>query len=171
MRQLRQLANYFSQLNDLKVWRTVLPVVYPADDEVASAGIMAMGEEVTAVKLKFNAHVLPATGLHFQFCPAIRIADLRRFNDETQTPEKHAKEKDDSHFIGGLEQVAGQVHRRAEQRAVRIDAPWDKRAKRGHGEEYCQHGDRNAFHAVERRRKNGNPGLRRRERGSWSRNV
>ena len=93
-----------------------------------------MGEEVTAVKLKLNTHILPASGLHFQFCPAIRVADLRRFNDETQAPEKHAKEKDHSHFIGGLEQEAGQVHRRAEQRAVRIDAPRDKRAKRGYRE-------------------------------------
>ena len=50
-----------------------------------------MGEEVTALMLKLNAHILPASGFHFQFCPAIRVADLRRFNDETQTPEKHAK--------------------------------------------------------------------------------
>ena len=50
-----------------------------------------MGEEVTALMLKLNAHILPAPGFHFQFCPAIRVADLRRSNDETQTPEKHAK--------------------------------------------------------------------------------
>ena len=76
MRQLRKLANYFSQLNDLKVWRTVLPVVYPADDEVAAAGIMAMGEEVTALMLKLNAHILPASGFHFQFCAAINEREL-----------------------------------------------------------------------------------------------
>ena len=160
MGQLRQPANYFPQLYDLQVGRAALPVVYPADDEVAAAGIMTMGEEVPAVKLKLNAHVLPASGLHFQFCPAIRIADLRRFNDESQTPEKHAKEKDHSHFIRGLEQEAGQIQRCAEQRAVRIDAPWDKRAKRGHREKYCQHGNRNALHSMERRRKDGDAGLR-----------
>ena len=107
-----------------------------------------MGEEVTAVKLKLNAHILPASGFHFQFCPAIRVADLRRFNDETQTPEKHAKQKHHSHFICRFEQEAGQVHGRAEQRPVRIDAPGDKRAQRGHGEEYCQHGNRNALHSM-----------------------
>ena len=65
MRQLRQPTHYFPQLYDLQVGRTALPVVYPADDEVAAAGIMTMGEEVTAVKLKLNAHVLPASGFHF----------------------------------------------------------------------------------------------------------
>src|SRR6478609_3173290 len=115
MRQLRQLAHYFPQLYNLQVGRTVLPVVYPADDEISAARIMTMGEEVTAVKLKLNTHILPASGLHFQFCPAIRIADLRRFNDETQAPEKHAKQKHHSHFIRRFEQKAGQVQRRAEQ--------------------------------------------------------
>src|ERR1043166_3175191 len=91
MRQLRQPANYFPQLYDLQVGRAALPVVYPADDEVSAARIMAMGEEVTAVKLKLNAHILPASGFHFQFCAAIRVADLGRFNDETQAPEKHAE--------------------------------------------------------------------------------
>ena len=63
MRQLRQPANYFPQLYHLQVRRTALPVMYPADDEVSAAGIMTMGEEVTAVKLKLNAHILPASGL------------------------------------------------------------------------------------------------------------
>ena len=88
-----------------------------------------MGGEVSAVKLKLNAHILPASGFHFQFCPAIRVADLRRFNDEAQAPEKHAKQKHDTHFIGGLKQEAGQGHWRAEQRSVRIDAAGNKRAK------------------------------------------
>ena len=65
MRQLRQPADYFPQLYHPQVGRTALPVVYPADDEVAAAGIMAMGEEVTALKLKLNAHILPASGFHF----------------------------------------------------------------------------------------------------------
>src|SRR3954454_23806784 len=107
MRQLRQPANYFPQLYHLQVGRTALPVVYPTDDEVAAVRIMAMGEEMTAIKLKLNAHILPASGFHFQFCPTIGIADLRRFNDETQPPEKHAKQKHDSHFIGGFKQEAG----------------------------------------------------------------
>jgi hypothetical protein len=91
MRQLRQLANYFPQLYDLQVGRTALPVVYPADDDVTAARIMTMGEKVAALVLKLNAHILPAPGFHFQFCPAIRVANLRRFDDETQAPEKHAK--------------------------------------------------------------------------------
>ena len=65
MRQLRQPANYFPQLYDLQVGRTALPVVYPADDEISAARIMAMGEEVAAVKLKLNAHILPASGFYF----------------------------------------------------------------------------------------------------------
>lgn len=158
MRRVRQPANYFPQLYDLQVGRTALPVVYPADDKVAAAGIMTMSEEVAAVKLKLNAHVLPAPGLHFQFCAAIRVADLRRLNDETQAPEKHAEKKHHSHFIRGLEQEAGQIHGRTEQRAIRIDAPWNKRAQRGHGEKYCQHGNRDALHSVERRRKYGDAG-------------
>ena len=129
MRQLGQPANYFPQLYNPQVGRTAFPVVYPADDEVTAIRIMTMGEEVAAVQLKFNAHILPASGFHLQFCAAIRVADLRRFNDETQTPEKHAKQKYDSHFIGGLKQEAGKVHGRAEQRSIRIDAPRDKRAK------------------------------------------
>jgi hypothetical protein len=107
MRQLRQPANYLPQLYHAQVGRTALPIVYPADDEVAAVGIMPMGEEVTAVKLKLNAHILPAPGFHFQFCAAIRVSNLGRFNDETQTPEKHAKQQDDSHFIRGLKQEAG----------------------------------------------------------------
>ena len=102
MRQLRQPANYFPQLYHPQVGRTAFPVVYPADDEITAIRVMAMGGEVSAVKLKLNAHILPASGFHFQFCPAIRVANLRRFNDETQTPEKHAKQKHDPHFIGGF---------------------------------------------------------------------
>jgi hypothetical protein len=39
--------------------------VYPADDEISAARIMTMGEEVAAVKLKLNTHILPASGLDF----------------------------------------------------------------------------------------------------------
>jgi hypothetical protein len=65
MRQLRQPAHYFPQLYHLQVGRTVLPVVYPAHDEISAARVMTMGEEVAAVKLKLDAHILPASGLHF----------------------------------------------------------------------------------------------------------
>lgn len=65
MLQLRQLAHYFSQLNDLKIGRTALLVVYPADDEISTARVMTMGEEVTALMLKLNAHILPASGFDF----------------------------------------------------------------------------------------------------------
>jgi hypothetical protein len=65
MRQLRQPANYFPQLYHAQVGRTVFPVVYPADDEVTAVRVVAMGGEVSAVKLKLNAHILPAFGLHF----------------------------------------------------------------------------------------------------------
>ena len=65
MRQLRQFANYFPQLDDLQVGRTALPVVNPADNDVAAPRIVAMGEKVAALMLKLNAHILPASGFHF----------------------------------------------------------------------------------------------------------
>ena len=65
MRQLRQPANYFPQFYDLQIGRAVLPVVYPADDEISAARIMTMGEEVAALMLKLNAHILPASGFYF----------------------------------------------------------------------------------------------------------
>ena len=65
MRRLLQPADNFPQLNDLQVGRTVLPVVYPANDEIGAASVMTMGEEVTAVKLKLNAYILLASGFYF----------------------------------------------------------------------------------------------------------
>jgi len=58
MLRLQQLAHYFPQFNDLKIWRAATPVVYPADDDVSAAGVMTMGAEAAALVLKLDARIL-----------------------------------------------------------------------------------------------------------------
>jgi hypothetical protein len=107
-------AHHFAQLDDLQVGWTGAPVVYPADNDVSAVGVMAMGAEVAAQQLKFNAHVLIAAALNLKFGMAIGVAGLGGFNDEAKAISQHPKKKNYAELIGGLKGEAGQAKWSAE---------------------------------------------------------
>ena len=63
----RESADQLAQLQHLQVWWTVLPVMPPADDQVALARVMAVLFELEAFIFKLDAEVLPASGFNFNF--------------------------------------------------------------------------------------------------------
>src|SRR5690242_3721236 len=79
-----------AQFQYLYVWRTVFPVVPPADDQVALDGIMAVLFELEAFIFKLNAEVLPAAGLNLNLGLAVGKPCLHVLNDKAQPLGHHA---------------------------------------------------------------------------------
>jgi hypothetical protein len=64
---LCELRHELAQFQHLYVRRTSFPVVPPADDQIALAGIVSELFELEAFIFKLNAEVLPTAGLDFDF--------------------------------------------------------------------------------------------------------
>src|SRR5258708_16678407 len=58
---IRQGFDYAGQLHHLNVFRTLVPIVPPTDNHIATACRMSVVAEISALKFKLDAHALPSS--------------------------------------------------------------------------------------------------------------
>lgn len=87
------------EIDDLE--RAFLPVVAPADDDVASIHIVFMQFEVSTLVFELDADAAKFAVGVFAFGFAIGEIDLDCFDDVTEFAGKAAEEEDDAGFIDG----------------------------------------------------------------------
>ena len=106
------------QLNDLQ--GALGPVMLPADDDVASCGVVAMIAEVTAPVFELDSNVLPAllTLVDATLGFTVWIGRVNRLDDKAQLITDHPEEEDHTLFVDGRMPKATEVDRRAERGTV-----------------------------------------------------
>ena len=97
-----QRSNYARQLHDLNVGGTLVPVVPPADDYVATGCRMSVAEEILALEFKFDAHALPSLRSDLALGLAIGETLLHRFDIVAKFVRQHSKEEHDALLIHGF---------------------------------------------------------------------
>src|SRR5207244_1213627 len=95
-----QFGYYLAQLQHLD--GALGPIVFPADDQVAQAGVVAVVAEVAALELEFNADALPAVAAPVDAAArdAIREAMRKAFDLEAQFVGEHAEQENDADLVG-----------------------------------------------------------------------
>ncbi len=98
-----QAADGFARFEDLD--GAVVPVVDPADDEVAGGGIVAVTAETAAAELELDEDRLPVTVTAREAMAggAVGVAGLDRFDGEPEVAADGAEDGDDALLAGGLE--------------------------------------------------------------------
>src|SRR5690242_9058510 len=99
--------------------RTFLPVMTPADDDVAAIGVMAVPVEVAALKFKFNADALPYAGPDFIHGFAVGEILLNTENAEAKPAREHAEGEDHAELVHRRVSQGVECKRRAGKRAIR----------------------------------------------------
>ena len=69
-----------SKLDDLKAGGRVVPIVAPANQNVATASVMAVLDEVAALELELDPNALPLPWRYLPLGFTVREAYLNRFN-------------------------------------------------------------------------------------------
>ena len=80
------------------LWAFV-PIVAPADDEVATMQRMAVIAEIPALKFKFDADALPSFGTNLPLGVAVRKSLLNGFDQKAQLFREHSKEENHALFV------------------------------------------------------------------------
>ena len=106
------------ELEDLDVVGAIVPVVTPADDDVAAVEGMAVLAVIAALELEFDVNALPAFGSDLALGLAIGESALNGFDHVAQFLGHHAEEKDDAVFVDGLVTEAAEVDRLAVDGAI-----------------------------------------------------
>jgi hypothetical protein len=74
--------------------RALGPVVLPAHDEIAAAGIMAVIAEVPATELELDPHTLPYVPADRPLGLAVRKSSPYALHDEAEIECHHAEQED-----------------------------------------------------------------------------
>src|SRR5258708_14497464 len=128
------------------MFRHVRRCVFPADDDVAVGGVVAVALEIFALEFKFNADMLPLAGAQFAFGFAVGEAGLHALHAEAETAGHDAEE----------ENYALLVHRRVGQAAQRQRRSQDRtsgaRGYRGRSTGAASRSARSGLVRIEERR-------------------
>src|SRR5579859_6327901 len=94
--------NYGGEFDDFDVARTVLPIVPPTHNYIATACWMAVVAEIAALEFKFDVHPLPALRSDLPQCLAIRKSLLNVLHPVAQLFRQHPKQKHHALFVHGF---------------------------------------------------------------------
>ena len=114
-----ELRDELAEFDDFQMGRTFLPVMTPADDDVAAIGVMAMAVEVAALKFKFDADPLPYAGPYFIHGFAVGEILLNAENAEAKPAREHAEGEDHAELVHRRVSQRVEVERRAGERTIR----------------------------------------------------
>src|SRR4249920_1067610 len=99
--------------------RTFLPVMTPADDDVAAIVVMAVAMEVAALIFKFDTDALPNAGPNLIHGFAVREFLLNAENAEAKPAREHAEGEDDAELVDRRVSQRVEFKRRAGNGAIR----------------------------------------------------
>ena len=114
-----ELGDEFAEFVDFQMGRAFLPVMPPADDDVAAVGVMAVAVEVAALKFKFDADALPYAGPDFIHGFAVREILLNTENAEAKPAREHAEGEDHAELVYWRVSQRVEFKRRAGKRSIR----------------------------------------------------
>lgn len=94
-----KLRNLASEFDDFK--RTVGPIVFPAHNEVALLGGVALVAEVTAPELELDPYALPlvASTVDAPLGFAIGVGVVNRLDEKAEVVADHAEQEDDTLLV------------------------------------------------------------------------
>src|SRR5579859_8167707 len=94
--------NHAGQLDDFDVARTVVPIVPPTHNYIATACRMTVVAEIAALEFKFDGDALPALRSDLPQCLAIRKSFLNVLHPVAQLLRQHPKQKHHALFVHGF---------------------------------------------------------------------
>src|SRR5713101_5534430 len=97
--QVDKRCDYAGQLHDLDVLGTLVPIVAPTDDDVATACRMAVVAEIPALKFKFDVHALPTFRSDLAHGFAVGKSLLSRFDRVAHIFRQHSKQQHNTLFV------------------------------------------------------------------------
>ena len=106
-----------TQLDDFD--GALLPVMFPADDQIATRGVMAVFAKLAAGEFELDPHPLPAMVVYAAFRLAVRISRLDPFDNQAELRADHAEQVDDALFIDRFMLQTAEIEQGAEHGAER----------------------------------------------------
>src|SRR5216684_9384281 len=94
--QVDKRFDYAGQLHDLDVLGTLVPIVAPADNDIATACRMAVVAEIPALKFKLDTHALPSFRSNLPHGLAVGEPRLHRLDQVAEFLGEHPKKKYDA---------------------------------------------------------------------------